>query len=59
MPLQQGGMIKETWMDEDPREAISKYADVAEKDPKFIAPAYAQTQPTTVFANSDSEDEDK
>ncbi|XP_071689416.1 uncharacterized protein [Rutidosis leptorrhynchoides] len=57
--LKQGGMIKETWMDEDPREAILKYADVAEKDPKFIAPAYAETQPQPVFAKSDSEDEDK
>ncbi|XP_076944555.1 uncharacterized protein LOC143615275 [Bidens hawaiensis] len=57
--LKQGGMIKETWMDEDPREAILKYADVAEKDPKFIAPAYAETQPKPVFAKSDSEDEDK
>ncbi|KAI3742490.1 hypothetical protein L1987_60174 [Smallanthus sonchifolius] len=57
--LKQGGMIKETWMDEDPREAILKYADVAEKDPKFIAPAYADTQPKPVFAKSDSEDEDK
>nr|XP_043610651.1 WD repeat-containing protein 70 [Erigeron canadensis] len=57
--LKQGGMIKETWMDEDPREAILKYADVAEKDPKFIAPAYAETQPKQIFANSDSEDEDK
>ncbi|CAH1417844.1 unnamed protein product [Lactuca virosa] len=57
--LKQGGMIKETWMDEDPREAILKYADVAKKDPKFIAPAYAETQPNTVFAESDSEEEDK
>ena len=57
--LQQGGMIKETWMDEDPREAILKYADVAVKDPKYIAPAYAQTQPATVFAKSDSEDDEK
>ncbi|KAJ0592436.1 putative transcription factor WD40-like family [Helianthus annuus] len=56
--LKQGGMIKETWMDEDPREAILKYADVAEKDPKFIAPAYADTQPKPVFAKSDSEDEE-
>lgn len=46
-------------MDEDPREAILKYADVAKKDPKFIAPAYAETQPNTVFAESDSEEEDK
>lgn len=57
--LQQGGMIKETWMDEDPREAILKFADAAAKDPKYIAPAYAQTQPETVFAKSDSEDEEK
>ncbi|XP_043706759.1 WD repeat-containing protein 70 [Telopea speciosissima] len=57
--LKQGGMIKETWMEEDPREAILKYADVAAKEPKFIAPAYAATQPKTVFAKSDSEDEEK
>lgn len=57
--FQQGGMIKETWMEEDPREAILKYADVAAKDPKFIAPAYAQTQPETLFAKSDSEEDDK
>lgn len=52
-------MIKETWMEEDPREAILKYADVATKDPKFIAPAYAETQPEPVFAKSDSEEEEK
>ncbi|RVX19374.1 WD repeat-containing protein 70 [Vitis vinifera] len=57
--LKQGGLIKETWMEEDPREAILKYADVAANDPKFIAPAYAQTQPEPVFAKSDSEDEEK
>lgn len=59
MLLQQGGLIKETWMDEDPREAILKYADVAAKDPKFIAPAYAETQPEPVFQKPDSEDEEK
>ncbi|KAK7378529.1 hypothetical protein VNO80_03972 [Phaseolus coccineus] len=57
--LKKGGMIKETWMEEDPREAILKYADVAAKEPKFIAPAYAETQPEPVFAKSDSEDEEK
>lgn len=57
--LKEGGLIKETWMEEDPREAILKYADVAAKDPKFIAPAYAQTQPETVFAETDSEEEQK
>ncbi|OAY64622.1 WD repeat-containing protein 70 [Ananas comosus] len=57
--LKQGGLIKETWMEEDPREAILKYADAASKDPKYIAPAYAQTQPEPVFAKSDSEEEEK
>lgn len=46
-------------MNEDPREAILKYADVAAKDPKYIAPAYAETQPAPVFQSSDSEDEEK
>ncbi|XP_010540925.1 PREDICTED: WD repeat-containing protein 70 [Tarenaya hassleriana] len=57
--LKQGGMIKETWMEEDPREAILKYAEVAAKDPKFIAPAYSQTQPQPIFAKSDDENEDE
>ncbi|XP_062205671.1 uncharacterized protein LOC133907616 [Phragmites australis] len=57
--LKEGGLIKETWMDEDPREAILKYADAAEKDPKFIAPAYSETQPKPVFAESDSDKEEK
>ncbi|KAK8969662.1 hypothetical protein KSP40_PGU009442 [Platanthera guangdongensis] len=57
--MKQGGLIKETWMEEDPREAILKYADAAAKDPKFISPAYAETQPKPVFADSDSEEEDK
>ncbi|KAL9261513.1 WD repeat-containing protein [Drosera capensis] len=56
--LKQGGMLKETWMEEDPREAILKYADVAAKDPKFISPAYAETQPQPFFAKSDSEEEE-
>ncbi|KAF2536820.1 hypothetical protein F2Q68_00019336 [Brassica cretica] len=55
--LKQGGMIKETWMEEDPREAILKYAEVAIKDPKFIAPAYSQTQPETILAKSDDDEE--
>ncbi|XP_031486084.1 uncharacterized protein LOC116254687 [Nymphaea colorata] len=57
--LKEGGLIKETWMEEDPREAILRYADVAAKDPKFIAPAYAQTQPEPLFAKSDSEEEEE
>lgn len=46
-------------MEEDPREAILKYADAAAKNPKYVAPAYAQTQPQPVFEASDDEDEEK
>uniref|UniRef100_A0A0A8ZZ46 Uncharacterized protein n=1 Tax=Arundo donax TaxID=35708 RepID=A0A0A8ZZ46_ARUDO len=48
----EGSLIKETWMDKDPREAILKYTDAAEKDPKLIALAYSETQPNPVFAES-------
>ncbi|CAK8539153.1 unnamed protein product [Lathyrus sativus] len=57
--LKKGGLIKETWMDEDLREAILKYVDVAAKEPKFIAPAYAETRPEPLFAKLGSEDEEK
>lgn len=57
--LKEGGLMKETWMDEDPREAILKHAEAAAKEPKYIAPAYAETQPKTIFATSDSEEDDK
>ena len=55
--LQEGGLMKETWMEEDPRAAILRHAEAAANDPKYIAPAYAQTQPDTIFASdSDSEE---
>lgn len=31
--------------DEDPREALLKYAKIAEEEPMFVTPAYQQTQP--------------
>lgn len=43
--------------DEDPREALLKYADKAQKDPLFTN-AWKETQPKTVYAElSDDEDE--
>jgi hypothetical protein len=57
--LQEGGMIKETWMDEDPREAILKHAEAAVNDPFYIAPAYAETQPEAIFQESDEEEKEK
>lgn len=44
--------------DEDPREALLKYAEKAEKDPMFTN-AWKHTQPKTIYAElSDDEDEE-
>ncbi len=44
--------------DEDPREALLKYADKAEKDPMFTN-AWKKTQPKTIYAElSDGEEEE-
>ncbi|BBN09954.1 WD repeat-containing protein 70 [Marchantia polymorpha subsp. ruderalis] len=56
--MKEGGLIKETWMDEDPREAILKHAEAAANDPQIIAPAYAETQPKTLFYESEEDKED-
>ncbi|KAI9352068.1 WD40-repeat-containing domain protein [Obelidium mucronatum] len=53
------GMIKDTMRDEDPREAILKYADEASANPFWIAPAYKTTQPKAVMAEKVYEDEDE
>lgn len=36
---------------EDPREALLKYAKVAQEDPYWISPAYSKTQPKVKFFN--------
>ena len=42
--------------DEDPREALLKYADKAAKDPMFTN-AWKDTQPKTVYADVDSDED--
>jgi len=44
---------------EDPREALLKYAKVAESDPYWVAPAYKETQPTTIFRNTEQEKQEE
>jgi WD repeat-containing protein 70 len=44
---------KNTLRDEDPREALLKYNDLAEKEAFWVTPAYQKTQPNPVF-NYDS-----
>ncbi|KAL8840559.1 MAG: hypothetical protein Q9170_001312 [Blastenia crenularia] len=43
--------------DEDPREALLKYAEKAEKEPMFTG-AWRKTQPKTIYAEVSDEDED-
>jgi len=43
--------------DEDPREALLKYAEKAEKDPMFTN-AWKQTQPKTIYAEISDNDEE-
>lgn len=46
------GLSKRVDDDQDPREAILKYAKDAEENPYWIAPAYKQTQPKPIFSES-------
>jgi len=51
---------KDTTRDEDPREALLRYAKIAEQKPLWVAPVYAKNQPTPVFSTEpDNEDEDE
>ncbi|XP_043288250.1 gastrulation defective protein 1 homolog [Venturia canescens] len=43
------GLSKRIEDDQDPREAILKFAKEAEENPYWIAPAYSKTQPKTIF----------
>lgn len=45
--------------DSHPREAILKHAKAAAEDPYWVSPAYAHTQPRTVFQEEEDEDEDE
>ncbi|GBG79575.1 hypothetical protein CBR_g29722 [Chara braunii] len=56
--LREGGLIKETWMEEDPREAILRHADAAKEEPLIFGAAYSRTQPEPVFQMPDDEEED-
>lgn len=46
------GLSKRIEDDQDPREAILKYAKEAEEDPYWIAPAYSKTQPKAIYSSS-------
>ncbi|GAA5799309.1 hypothetical protein HPULCUR_004720 [Helicostylum pulchrum] len=47
---------KDTTRDEDPREALLKYAELAESDPLWVSNVYKKTQPTPVFDEEEEQD---
>lgn len=49
------GLSKRVEDDQDPREAILKYAKDAAENPYWIAPAYAKTQPKPIFKAENGE----
>ncbi|XP_068624955.1 gastrulation defective protein 1 homolog [Battus philenor] len=49
------GLSKRVDDEQDPREAILKYAKEAEENPFWVAPAYKKTQPKPIFQNGDEE----
>lgn len=52
-------LVRDTTRDEDPREALLKYAKLTQEDPVWTA-AWRQNQPRPVFANvSEDEEEEK
>lgn len=50
------GLSKRIDDDQDPREAILKYAKDAEENPYWITPAYKNTQPKTIFQEKVQDD---
>ena len=51
------GLSKRIEDDQDPREAILKYAKVAEEDPYWITPAYKKNQPQQIFQTDGDQEE--
>lgn len=47
------GLSKRVDDEQDPREAILKYAKEAEENPFWVAPAYKKTQPTPIFQDDE------
>jgi len=50
-------LVRDTTRDEDPREALLKYAELADKDPQWTG-AWKENQPNPVFAEVEAEEED-
>jgi len=51
-------LVRDTTRDEDPREALLRYADLAEKDPQWTS-AWKKNQPVPVFQTEQEEEEEE
>ena len=49
------GLSKRVEDDQDPREAILKFAKIAEEEPFWITPAYKKNQPKTIFQTDEDD----
>ena len=45
-------------LEDDPRSAVLRFADKAEKEPRIFGTAYKQTQPVPVFQPHPTDDEE-
>lgn len=52
------GLSKRVEDDQDPREAILKYAKEAAENPYWITPAYSRTQPVAILAKTEQSEPD-
>jgi WD40 repeat protein len=50
--------VENVELDEDPREALLKYAKSAKENPYWVAPAYTGTQPKPLFHEDEESEED-
>ena len=53
------GLSKRVEDDQDPREAILRFAKEAAENPYWVSPAYTKTQPQPIFQNSGEGDEEE
>eukprot|EP01134_Creolimax_fragrantissima_P005456 CFRG5456T1 len=53
-----GDIQKDTMRDQDPREAILKFAKISEDDPFYISSAYKNSQPAPILAATVESDEE-
>mmetsp|Transcript_46078 Transcript_46078/g.116026 ORF Transcript_46078/g.116026 Transcript_46078/m.116026 type:complete len:669 (+) Transcript_46078:189-2195(+) len=52
-------LVRKTLKDQDPLKAILSYAKEAAENPMYVSHAYAETQPTPIFAEEEEDDNEE